>query len=94
MVALVRLVVHPVAEGWRWAVMVGASSWTDIDRCAQAGAEPLERDAHYRGESTAIAVVQGLWMAGVEGFEFDKTVLDHNPVEGDDRMRVFGGVMG
>lgn len=93
---VVTLVVHPidtavhptVPPGWRWAVMLGDGSPSDMDRCANAGWCPSRGEASLEGEMVAVTATKALRAFGVP-VSLRTLTLDSDPIPaGGDRIHV------
>lgn len=81
------MVVHPVdtlahpdvPPGWRWAVQVGGGPPHDLQRCANAGWCPTEREARLEGAVCAAGVLNALAMLGHQ-MAGRVLVLDFDPI--------------
>lgn len=95
---VVMLVVHPintaahptVPAGWRWAVMLGEGSPSDVERCPNAGWCPTQQEAALEGETVAVTVAKALRAFGIPA-SFRTLTLDDDPIPaGGDRIHVGG----
>jgi hypothetical protein len=82
---------HPdIPPGFRWAVMVGQGSFSDMDLVANAGWCPTRPEARLEGDQNAATATRALRLAGVVSEYGGRIVeLDHDPIpSGEGRINV------
>jgi len=82
---------HPsIPPGFRWAVYIGDGSWSDMQRCVNAGWCPTQGEAAMEGEAVGMTAVKAGRAYGLP-LSYAVTTLDHDPIPaGADRIHVGG----
>lgn len=69
-----------VPPGYRWAVMVGPGSPSDVDRCANAGWAPDARTAEAEGDQNAATAARAAQLLGLPVRYAGVQHLDYDPI--------------